>query len=83
MEIKTENNSFITLKDYKENYNNSTVRLTNPAEIELRRNGKEILDTASKSIREAMNLNQCRNTETVIDWFKGIRNKHLYNFVTF
>ena len=30
-----------------------------------------------------MKLNQWRNTETVIDWFKGIRNKHLCKFVIF
>ena len=28
-----------------------------------------------------MGLNQRRNTDTVIDWFKGIRNKHLCMFV--
>ena len=30
-----------------------------------------------------MNLNLWRNTETVICWFKGIRNKNLYKFVIF
>ena len=30
-----------------------------------------------------MGLNQQRNTDTVIDWFKGIRNKHLCKFVVF
>ena len=30
-----------------------------------------------------MNLNQWRNRDTVINWFKGIRNKHLYKFVIF
>ena len=30
-----------------------------------------------------MDLNQWRNTDTVIDWFKGIHNKYLCMFVIF
>ena len=47
----------------------------------LGRISKANLDTANKNIREAMNLNQWRNTKTVTDWFKGIRNKHLHKFI--
>ena len=84
LEKNGENNSFITLKDHKENFNNNqTVRLINPAKNEMGRISKAVLDTANKIIREAMNLNQSRNTETVIDWFKGIRNKHLFKIVIF
>ena len=84
LEINGENNSFITLKDHKENFNNNpTVRLINPAKNELGHISKAILDTANKNIREAMGLNQWRNTDTVIDWFKSIRNKHLCKFVVF
>ena len=78
MEVNGENNSFITLKDHKENFNNNpTVRLV------LGRISKVILDTTNKNIRKAMGLNQWRNPDTVIDWFKGIRNKHLCKFVVF
>ena len=74
----------ITLKDHKENFNNNpTVRLINPAKNELRYISKAILDTANKNIREAMGLNLWRNTDTVIDWFKSICNKHLCKFVVF
>ena len=84
LEINGENNSFITLKDHKENFNNNpTVRLINPAKKELGCFSKAILDTTNKNIREAMGLNQWRNTDTVIDWFMGIRNKHLCKFVLF
>ena len=69
MELNGESNSFITLKDHKENFNNNpTVRLINPVYI-----SKAILDTANKNIREAIDLNRWRNTDTVIYWFKGIR----------
>ena len=30
-----------------------------------------------------MGLNQWRNTDTVIDWFKGICNKHFCKFIIF
>ena len=30
-----------------------------------------------------MGLNQWRNIDTVIDWFKSICNKHLWKFVAF
>ena len=84
LEINGKNNSFITLKDHKENFNNNpTVRLINPAKNELGHISKAILDTANKNSGEAMGLNQWRNTDTVIDWFKSIRNKHLCKFVVF
>ena len=84
LEINGENNSFITLKDHKENFNNHpTVRLINLAKNELGRISKVILDTTNKNIREAMGSNQWRNTYTVFDWFKSIRNEHLCKFFVF
>ena len=82
--INDENNSFVTLKDHKKNFNNNpAVRLINPVKNEMGRISEAILDTANKNIREAMDLNQWRNTDTIIDWFKGIRNKHLCKFIIF
>ena len=84
MKINGENNSFITLKDHKKDFNNSpTIRLINPAQNELGRVNMAILDTVNKNVREAMDLNQWRNKDTVIDWFKGICDKHLSKFVIF
>ena len=75
LEVNGENNSFITLKDNKESFNNNpTVRLINLAKNELGHISKAILDMTNKNIREATGLNQRRNTDTVIDWFKSIRN---------
>ena len=85
MEINGKNNSFITRKEHKEDFhNNPTVRLINPEKKPaMTPISMAILDKASKNIREAINLHQWRNTETIIDWFKGIRNKHLHMFVIF
>ena len=78
------NNSFVTLKNHKENFNiNPTVRLINPAKNELGHISQAFLEKPNKSIQEAMGLNQWRNIATVIDWFKSIRNKHLCKFFVF
>ena len=61
MEVNGENNSFITLKGHKKDFNN------NP--------------TIRPIIPEKMGLKQRRNKDTVIDWLKDIRNKHLCKFV--
>ena len=69
--INDENNSFVTLKDHKKNFNNNpAVRLINPVKNEMGRISEAILDTANKNIQEAMDLNQWRNTDTIIDWFR-------------
>ena len=71
LEINGENNSFITLKDYQENFSNNPIeRFINPAKNKLGLISNVILDTANKSIRESMGLNQWRNKDKVTDWFK-------------
>ena len=78
LEINSDSNSFIILNENKENFNkNLTVRLINQSKNELRRISKAILDTANRNIQKTMGLNLWRHTDTVIDWFRRIRNKHL------
>ena len=70
IETNEEGNSFITIKDYKENFDNHpTVRLINPAKNELGRISKLILDKINKKISQKFDLNQWKNTDIVIDWF--------------
>ena len=84
METNEEGNSFITIKDHKENFDNHpTVRLINPAKNELGRISKLILDKINKKICQKFELNQWKNTDVVIDWFKQIKNKNFYKFATF
>ena len=71
METNVEGNSFITIKNHKENFDNhATVRLINPAKNELGRISKLILDKINKNISQKSELNQWKNTDTVLDWFK-------------
>ena len=84
METNEEGNSFITIKDHKENFDNHpTVRPINPAKYELGRISKLILDKINKKISQKFELNQWKDTDVVIDWFKQIKNKNLYKFATF
>ena len=84
MEINSKNNKFLTLKTHEENFNNNpTARLISPAKNELVFISKAVLHTGNKNMRETMSLKQYRNRDTIIGWFKGIRNKHLNRFVIF
>ena len=84
IDINDENNCFITLKDRKENFqNNPSVRLTNPAKNELGSLSKFIRQAVNKDLMNKLNLNQWKNTEDVIDWFKSLNDKQLCKFVIF
>ena len=84
MFVNGKQNCFITLKDHKPNFqNNPTVRLLNPAKNELGRISKTILDKINVNLRNSLHLNQWKNTQEVIDWFKGIDNKQRYKFIMF
>ena len=84
MHINSTNTCFITLKDYKENFlNNPTVRLINPVKNELGRISKTILDNINKHLCTRLNINQWKNTASVIEWFKRIEQKYLYKFIMF
>ena len=63
--------------------NNLTVRLLNPAKNELGRISKTILDKINVNLCNSIQLNQWKNTQEVIDWFKGIDNKQRYKFIMF
>ena len=44
---------------------------------------KLILDQINKNISQNTNVNQWRNSTSVIDWFKAIHNKPQYTFLVF
>ena len=44
---------------------------------------KRILDQINKNISQNTNVNQWRNSTSVIDWFKAIHNKPQYTFFVF
>ena len=76
--------AFISLKDHKENFlNNPKCRLINPAKSDLGFVSKTILDRINNSIRSKANVNQWRNTQSVVEWFSNIKEKSSCSFLVF
>ena len=62
METNKEGNSFITIKDHKENFDNQpTVRRINRAKNELGKISKLILAKINKRISQKLEQNQWKN----------------------
>ena len=84
IEINGTGNSFITLKDHKENFtNHPTRRLINPSKNEIGRISKHILDQINSKLVSKLSVNEWKNTISVIKCFKNINNKRLYKFLQF
>ena len=81
----TNTQSFITLKDHKDNFQNKQkCRLINLAKINLGPwVSKQILENIKSKVRSHTKANQWRNTTAIIDWFKNLRNKPALSFVVF
>ena len=76
--------TFITLKDHKENFkNNPKCRLINPAKNESGKLSKVILDRINSSLRQSLTLNQWRSMQQVIEWFSNIKDKITHTFISF
>ena len=77
-------NAFISLKDHKPDFeNNPKCRLINPAKSQLGKVSKAILDNINNHIRTQTQMNQWRNTDDAISWFKSIDDKHRKSFISF
>ena len=64
--------------------NSPKTRLLNPAKNELGRISKAILDKINLNLRNATTkVNQWKNTNDVINWFKSIKNKENCKFISF
>ena len=68
--------SFITLKDHKDNFaNNPKCRLINPAKSEIGLVSKQLLEKVVSEVHKKSPVNQWRQTASVIDWFTNIKDK--------
>ena len=73
IEKPQETEAYITIKDHKKGFpNNPSFRLINPSKSDIGRVNK-ILDK----------INQWKNTNTVIAWFKSLPDKRGLSFVNF
>ena len=84
IECLARNETFITLKDHKENFRTKpTCRLINPCKNELGKISKTIIESINKELRDNLNFNQWKNTNDVINWFDNINDKQECSFVQF
>ena len=63
--------------------NTTKCRLINPAKSELGKVSKKILTRVVTSLRNRGQLNQWKNSFSVIDWFQKLNNKNTLTFLLF
>ena len=69
--------AFITLKDHQENFSSKLpYRLINPSKSELGKVSKQILEKINKVMVQHLNVNQWKNSTSVIKWFTALENKN-------
>ena len=79
-----ERESFITLKDHKENFKNKpTCRLINPCKPEIGKISKQLLEKILKVVKDKTKYKHWKNTQDVITWFEDIPNKKSNTFIAF
>ena len=84
VQVLTKSPAFLTIKDHKDDFPKKVpCRLLNPSKSHLGKISKIYVENINKEIREALHLNQWRNTNSVINWFKNIQNKSNSSFVKF
>ena len=84
MECYAKRPVFITLNDHKENFKtNQKCRLINPSKSEMGIVSKKYLENIISKLNCNLRYSQWRNTSTVIEWFKAIKNKAKCRFIKF
>ena len=83
-ETMARKDAYITLKDHKENFQQSTpCRLINPAKSDIGRVSKSIMERIVQTVRSELNINSWKNTTAVIEWFRRLENKSTCSFICF
>ena len=84
MECYSNQHTYITLKDHKENFTKNTkCRFINPSKSEVGRVNKKYLNGIIADVSRKTEVNQQRNTKTVINWFKNLSDKHKRRYIKF
>ena len=82
IECQAKTLAFITLKDHKENFRTShPCRLISPCKNELEKVSKKMLEKANCALIHSLQVNQWRNTDSVITWFSSIEEKTRCTFI--
>ena len=75
---------FIALNNHKDNFQSSLhCCLINPSKSELGKVSKSILENINQDLVELLHTNQWKNSASVIEWFRNIKDKKNSTFITF
>ena len=81
IECMAKKDAFITIKDHKENFQNNTkCRLINPAKSEIGIVSSHELKEINNKLRSELGINQWRNSDDTINWFKKINGNNKVDF---
>ena len=84
MDTLAPKDAFITLKDHKDNFENSLpCRLINPAKSEVGLVSKRLLDRINVDLRNKLAVQQWKNSADVTAWFAAIEDKGRCVFTCF
>ena len=71
-----ESESYVTVKEHKEDFPHKiSCRLINPSKTDIGKISKHVLDKVNQKLLSVTEVNQWKNSHSVIEWFKNIRNK--------
>ena len=80
----SEEESYVTIKDHKENFPNKiSCRLINPSKSEIGKISKHILDDINNKIKTIESVNQWKNTTDVLKWFTSFPRRRNQTFINF
>ena len=84
METMAKREAYITLKDHKDNFENSLpCRLINPAKSEMGMVSKHMLDNINGRLKKKLDVTIWNNSAAVIEWFQSIKDKDRCTFMCF
>ena len=83
IEKMQESECYITVKDHKEDFPHKICRLINPSKSDIGKLSKIILDKINSDVLSSVQVNQWKNSQAVVEWFKNIRNKNNASFIVF
>ena len=76
--------AYTTLKDHKQQFwNNPKCRVINPCKSELGMVSKQMLVEIISAVKTKSHLQQWKNNDAVISWFKALENKKKLKFIQF
>ena len=84
IEKMQESESYINIKYHKEDFPHKiSCRLINPSKSDVSKISKHVLDKVNQKLLSVTEVNQWKNSHSVIEWFKNTRNKSNASFFVF